>query len=169
MKTKTNKINISSVAPVVLFAFFAICVMTVLLLGTKLYQTQIQRDMIGYNQRTVSQYISTRIHQSDKYDSYFVADFNDKIPQSEGNAFFFTETINGAQYYTCIYCHDGYLYELFASMEDPLDVDAGERILQVKSVTFINDEKNITINIVHTNESTQTLVINIRTSGGNPQ
>ena len=168
MKTKTKKIDISSIAPFFLFAFFAICVMAVLLLGTKLYQTQTQRDMVGYNQRTVSQYISTRIHQSDKYDSYFVADFNEKIPQSEGNAFFFIETINNTQYYTCIYCHDGYLYELFASMEDTLDVNAGERLLQVKSVKFNDNEKNITVDIVHTDESTQTLVINLRSSVGEP-
>ncbi len=166
MKTKTKKIDISSVTPFVLFAFFAICVMVVLLLGAKLYRAQTQRDLIGYNQRTVSQYISTRLRQSDKYDSYFVADFNDKLPKSDGNAFFFTETINGAEYYTCIYCHDGYLYELFAAKNDAWEIDAGERILQVKSVSFINEGKNIKVNITHTDDRLQTLIINLRCSGG---
>ena len=108
---KTKRFDISFIAPLFLFAFFSICVMSVLIMGADLYRKQTQRDLVGYNHRTVSQYISTRIHQSDKHDSFFVSDFNTQTPQSKGNAFFFTEIINGSEYYTCIYSHDGYLYE----------------------------------------------------------
>ena len=166
MKIKTKKTDVSSVTPFFLFAFFAITVMAVLLLGAKLYREQTQRDLIGYNNRTVSQYITTRIHQSDKYNSYFVGDFNDKAPKSSGNAFFFTETISGEEYYTCIYCNDGDLYELFASTKDSPGAEAGEPILQVKSVHFTNDNGNITVKITHSDNSVQTIVINLRCREG---
>jgi hypothetical protein len=85
---KTKRFDISFIAPLFLFAFFSICVMSVLIMGADLYRKQTQRDLVGYNHRTVSQYISTRIHQSDKHDSFFVSDFNTQTPQSKGNAFF---------------------------------------------------------------------------------
>ena len=162
---KTKRFDISFIAPLFLFAFFSICVMSVLIMGADLYRKQTQRDLVGYNHRTVSQYISTRIHQSDKHNSFFVSDFNTQTPQSKGNAFFFTEIINGSEYYTCIYSHDGYLYELFAAKEDSLDITAGERILEVQSVEFIDNGKNITVNVTHLDDSVQTIVINLRCSG----
>lgn len=165
MKTKIKRINVSSVAPLFLFAFFAICVMTVLFLGAKLYREQTERDLNGCNNRIVAQYISTRIHQSDKYDSYFVSDFDKKTPSTNGNAFFFSEMINGSEYYTCIYYHDNYLYELFSSKEDSLDITAGERILQVESVSFIDNGGSITVDITYPDQSTQTVIINLRCSG----
>ena len=165
MKTKTKKIDISYIAPFFLFTFFAICVMSVLIIGAKLYRIQSQRDIVGYNNRTVSQYISTRIRQSDKYESFFVSDFNVKSPQTTGNAFFFTEIIDGVEYYTCIYYHDGYLCELFACSEDYLDISAGEKILQIKALAFFADDNNSTVDITHIDGSEQTIMLNLRCSG----
>lgn len=165
MKTKTQRFDICSIAPFGLFAVFSICVMSVLLLGTGLYQRQAERDLIGYQKRTVSQYITTRIRQSDRYDACFVGDFGSGSPQSTGDAFFFTETIGGVPYYTCMYCCDGYLYELFAAAEDSLDKNAGERILEVGSVYFVDNGQNITAIITHADGSVQRITVHLRCAG----
>lgn len=165
MKTKAKNIDISSFAPLFLFACFSICVMSVLLIGADLYRKQAERDVTGYQKRTVSQYITTRIHQSDSYDACFVGDFETRSPQSTGNTFFFTETINGAEYYTCIYCHDGYLHELFASADATLDLSAGEPLLRVESVNFVDNGRNIIAMITHIDGSRQKIVVNLRCSG----
>ena len=165
MKTKSKSIDISFLAPLFLFACFSICVLSVLLIGADLYRTQTERDITDYRRRTVSQYITTRIRQSDSYDACFVGDFETAAPQSTGNAFFSTETIDGKVYYTCMYCHDGYLYELFAAADVPPDFSAGEPIIPVKSVIFIDDGRNIHAMITHTDGSQQKTVVNLRCAG----
>lgn len=167
MKTKTNTISITSLAPFFLFAAFAICIMSVLLMGTGLYQNQTKRDRIGYQKRTAAQYITTRIRQSDKYDACFVGNLDNIEPQSTGNACFFAETINGAEYYTCMYCHDGYLYELFTAAADSLDADSGERVLEVSNVSFIDNGEMITVLITHTDGTVQKSAVYLRSAGDN--
>ncbi len=165
MKTESKRTDIGAIAPLCLFAFFAICVVTVLFMGAKIYGKQVERDRVGYDSRTVAQYITTRIRQSDKYDAFFIGDFNEKAPKESGNTFFFAETIGEETYYTCIYCHDGYLYELFASGKEQLDVTAGERVLAVKSVSFTGSGKTVSVNITNTDDRAQTLVLYLRSSG----
>ena len=165
MKIKSKSIDISSLAPFFLFTCFSVCVLSVLMIGANLYRTQADRDLTDYQKRTVSQYITTRIHQSDSYDACFVGDFETATPQSTGNAFFYTETIDGEQYYTCMYCHDGYLYELFAAADVPPDFSAGEPILQIESLYFIDDGRSIHAMITHMDGIQQKTVVNLRCSG----
>lgn len=166
MKTKIKRTNISSIAPFFLFVFFAICVVTTLLIGAKLYRNQTERDRIGYSNRTVSQYLTTRIRQSDRYDSFFIGDFYTKEPSESGNTFFFCEVIGGAEYYTCIYCHDGYLYELFSAATDTMDLTSGEKILEVKSISFTDNKSTVTVDITHADGSTQSLILYVRSERG---
>lgn len=166
MKNKVKRTDASSLLPFFLFALFAICIVTVLLMGAKLYKNQTQRDRNGYIQRTVAQYVTTRIRQGDKYDSFFVGDFDEKLPKEQGNAFFFTETLGGAKYYTCIYCYEGYLYELFASADDSFEPTAGEKIMEVKNINFLYNGKELCADITYDDESSKTLVLYVRSSEG---
>lgn len=165
MKTKSPKTDIGAIAPLCLFAFFAICVVTVLFMGANIYSKQTERDRVGYNSRTVAQYITTRVRQSDRYDSFFIGDFNEKTPKENGNTFFFAETIGEETYYTCIYCHNGYLYELFASATEQLDMAAGEPVLAAKAVSFTGNGKTISVNITNADDSVQTLMLHPRSLG----
>ncbi len=166
MKSRIKKTDISSVAPFFLFAFFAICVVTVLLIGVKLYRNQSERDINGYSNRTVSQYITTRIRQGDKYDSFFVGDFKAKLPKSKGDTFFFTETLGDAEYYTCIYCYDGYLCELFAPASEEFDPTAGERIVEVNDVVFTDNGHTLTVDITYKDNSVRSLILYLRSQRG---
>lgn len=162
MKNKTKGIDVSSVAPFFLFAIFAICVVSVLFTGAGLYRQQIQRDQNGYNERTVSQYITTRIRQGDKLNSFFIGDLQSKTPAESGNTFFYRESINGVDYYTCIYCCEGYLYELFTAADAELDPSAGERIAKLQSLSFSSDGRILNVSIVHENGLDQRLSLCLR-------
>ena len=164
MKTKIKRTDVVSVLPFFLFALFAICTVSVLLAGAKLYRNQTERDRNGYTQRTVAQYVTTRIRQADKYDSFFVGDFDEKLPKEQGNAFFFTETLGGAEYYTCIYCYDGYLCELFAAAEDSFEPSAGERIIEVEGILFSYNGETVNVNITHSDRDSQRLILYVRSS-----
>ena len=47
------------------------------------------------------------------------------------------EEIDGAAYVTRIYCHDGYLRELFSAEAIMFEPEDGERIMPAESVEFV--------------------------------
>lgn len=164
MNNKIKKLDIGSIAPFVLFAIFSICIVSVLLTGASLYRKQNVRDNAGYERRTVAQYIATKVRQSDLDGSYFVGDFYKKSPSSEGNSLFLYEDIEGELYYTCIYCYNGYLYELFAEAENNFEPRDGEPIVEVGALKFKNSEGMITTEITYKDGSSRMLCLYPRSS-----
>ena len=49
-----------------LFGVFAVCILSVLLTGADAYRRLSQRDQSGYEHRTASQYLTTRVRQADR-------------------------------------------------------------------------------------------------------
>lgn len=164
MKTKIKKIDISSLSPLLLFTVFSVCVLLVLLTGASVYESFTERDRISYDHRTISQYLTTRVRQSDAIDAYRVGDFNDTASNTEGNTFFFCEEHGGVKYATRIYCHDGYLYELFAEAEAAFDPQDGEKILPLQSAEFKLDDGMLIINVVYADGTGD--VINVKLRSG---
>ena len=162
MKRHIKRIDLSILAPLLLFTVFALCVITVLLTGAKIYRNYTARDQTGYDHRTVAQYITTRIRQSDACEAFFVGDFSEATPKSEGDTFFFCEVFGDETYYTRIYCHDGYLYELFALAGDPFEPCDGEKILAVGDLHFAAEGDQVTVEIEYADGSRQTLVLHMR-------
>jgi hypothetical protein len=60
----------------------------------------------------------------------FIGNFDEQTESSEGDTFFRIETINGTRYYTRIYCHNGYLCELFSKADGSFSKEDGEQHLQ---------------------------------------
>ena len=107
-----------------------------LLTGAKIYRDASRRDRESYDQRTVAQYLTTRIRQSDLAGGYYIGEFNSKSEQSEGDTFFSFMEIEGDLYHTRIYCHDGYLYELLTLVGDEFDPKDGEKIAELNDLSF---------------------------------
>lgn len=122
----TKRTNITAAAPLVLFAVFAVLAATVLLTGATLYRTQTESERIGWEKRTVSQYLSMRIRQSDAAGVSFVGDFESKKAGESGDTFFALEMHDGVLYSTRIYVWDGNLCELFAPHGADFDREDGE-------------------------------------------
>ena len=125
---KTKHTSISSVAPILLFAFFAVLASTVLLTGAGIYRSRIESDRAAWEKRTASQYLSMRIRQSEEANTFFVGDFEERIPSESGNTFFSLEFYEGILYSTRIYVWNGNLCELFAPHEADFDKSSGRSL-----------------------------------------
>lgn len=94
-----------------MFAAFLLSVWMILLTGADVVQSITARDQKSYSQRTVIQYLTTRVHRADQTGAVTVSDSGTLI---------FREEIGGIYYETSVYCHDGYLREMFCESGYPL-------------------------------------------------
>ena len=128
MKKTPNGKTASGIAALVIFCVFALCALGVLLTGANSYRSLTQRDAQSYDSRTVVQYLSTKVRQTAAPESVEVADF-------EGvTALCFSEELQGNTYITRIYCHDGWLKELFTAGDADLLPEDGERIAPLSAL-----------------------------------
>ena len=127
MKSFKRKSNISTVAALLTFAVFAVCVVSVLLYGAKAYKNLTGVDSENYTYRTCAQFINTKLHQGVCADRVSTGRFGD------GDCIIFEETIEGDDYLTGLYCHDGWLCELFISKDagfESFEPQDGEKVLE---------------------------------------
>jgi len=128
MKKTPNGKTASGIAALVIFCVFALCALGVLLTGANSYRSLTQRDAQSYDSRTLVQYLSTKVRQAAAPETVEVADF-------EGvTALCFTEELQGNIYITRIYCHEGWLKELFTAGDADLLPEDGERIAPLSAL-----------------------------------
>ena len=162
MKIKNKKSDISIIAPILTLIIFSVCILFVLLFGAKLYKQTIDNDSDNFYTRTLNQYLSTKIHQSDSEGTIFISDFDDTSPKNQGNTFFFVENYDGIEYYTRIYCYNGYLYELFSIADDTFSMEDGIAIMPLNDLYFSNDNGRIDITVTYPTEITNKITITLR-------
>lgn len=161
MKKTIKKNSALVLAPLLLFVILTTCILGVLLTGAGVYQSLSSRNHTNFEHRTIAQYLTTRLRQSDVATMSFVGDFYEGIPTSEGNTFFIREEINGHTYYTRIYCHDGYLYELFTAAEGTFHPQDGEKLLELKKLHFSLDSNLLEITVTYQDSTVETLILNL--------
>ena len=166
MKGKTNTIDISVIAPFLILIIFSVCILFALLFGTKIYKDTLNRDRTQFELRTINQYIITQIHQSDGDGMMFIGNFDEQTESSEGDTFFRIETINGTRYYTRIYCHNGYLCELFSKADGSFSKEDGEQILPLNGLNFKQNNGTVTVTITHSNGKCDVVNVSLRSCTG---
>ena len=157
MKDRNGKFSIDGVLALVLFGIFALCVLAVLLLGARGYQRLTRRGQASYDQRTAVQYIVTRVHQADRQNAVSI-DGTELLALSE--------VVDGVTYVTRVYCHDGYLRELFAPANLEFHPDMGEQILPAQSVQFRLDGDLLSVEIIDSSGETISVCVTLRSYGG---
>ena len=162
MNEQIKKTSVSSLAPLLLFVIFTTCILSVLLTGADVYQKITERDQNSFQCRTTAQYLTTRLRQNDAAGMSFVGDFYALAPEETGNTLFICEELAGRTFYTRIYCHDGYLRELFAEAGLTFLPEAGEKILKINNLTFRTQENLLYIEIEHIDTTVETLILHIR-------
>ena len=118
-----KKNNITGVLVLLVFAVFMVSVLKILLTGADLVQHITERDQHSYDQRTVVQYLTTRVRQADQTGGVLVEDSGTLV---------FREEIDGIDYETSVYCYGDYLREMFYEVGYGLPPEFGEEILPVK-------------------------------------
>lgn len=172
MNKQANKTTVTALVPLLLFVIFTACILSVLLTGADVYQKLSNRDQVSFQHRTAVQYLTTRIRQSDTVQMLYVGNFEDTPLQTNpnaascsGNTLFLREELGGRIFYTRIYCHDGYLRELFAEEGLNFSPATGEKILEINGLQFTLLDNLLHIDIEYADQTTESLVVYLRRGG----
>lgn len=128
MKRRLKSQSIPALAALVLFGVFAVGILSVLLSGAGAYRRLTERDRLSYDSRTCAQYVATRVRQADAPDAVRLESFGGV------DALVTVLEVDGAEYLTRVYCHDGWLMELFAAADGEFAPEDGEKILPARSM-----------------------------------
>jgi len=162
MKNKIKESYVEGVLVLILFCIFAVCILAVLLTGAGAYQRLMLRGQNAYTERTVPQYIATKIRQADVSGMISVSRFGDT------QALELAEEIAGERYITRIYYYEGYIMELYTMQEGEFEPTDGERIMEADGINFSFDNQCITVCIKHKNGTMTEQKLTLRsTEGGN--
>lgn len=152
---KRTEKSISSVAALLVLAVFSIGILGVLLGGARVYKGLTGQGQADYDRRTCLQYLSTKLSQSTSPDSICVRQFGC------GDALFLIETIDGREFVTRIYCHNGWLMELFSVNDPSFAPEDGEKILPLGNLNISQNGNLLTLQAIR-DDSAWTLNHSIR-------
>ena len=144
----------------VLFGVFAVCILLVLLTGADAYRRLAGRDQRSYDRRTVEQYLTTRVRQADRLGGVAVERFG------ETDALVLYEQIDGEEYRTLVYCHEGWLRELFALAEGDFAPEDGEKVLQARGLSLGQQGRLLTAELTDPAGETQRVTLYLRSGEG---
>lgn len=140
MKQRESKIT--GLLVLMVLTLFALCILMVLLTGAKAYEAIVHRGEISYEYRTAAQYLAMRIRQADTIDKIAVEDFDGC------SALELRQEIDGEGYITRVYCHDGFLRELFAVEDGSFSPEDGEKLMALAELSFGKKENILSARFV---------------------
>lgn len=129
--------SLDTVLTLVLFALFSCCLLMVLILGAQSYQRVVTASQESYEERTCLQYIATKVNHYSGKDAVTVTAFGD------GSALALRETIDGYNYITYLYLHDGNVKELFCEADVDLSPEAGFSIMEIEHFSVEEISSNL--------------------------
>lgn len=156
MKRQERQHQIDTLMALVLFGAFAVCVLSVLLLGAKVYRGVTERDQESYDRRTCLQYVATRLRQADRAGAVTVEDFGGV------DCLCFAEDYDGETYLTRVYAYEGTLRELFSARDALLEPDAGEPVLEVEELSFDLEDGLLKVSCTLPEGGEDTLYLSLR-------
>lgn len=141
-----------------LFGVFAACVLVVLMTGARAYRGLTERDQAAFDRRACVQYIATRVRQGDRTGGITVEPFGDtaalRLDDSEAGCV------------TRLYCHDGWLMELYALAEVELEPQDGEMIMPLEGLALTLEDGLLTAELQMEEGITDTLYLCLRSEEG---
>lgn len=154
MRERRGKRSISGLAAALLLCVFALMILSVLLSGAGAYQRLTVRGEENYDSRSSAQYVATKLRQAPSAESVELRTFGGS------DCLCITEEIDGAEYITRVYCHDGWIRELFTLAEGDFAPGDGEKILEAEALE-LNFENEL-IRVAVTNGSRTEFFVSLR-------
>lgn len=159
MRRAENKFQTGKVLVLVLFAVFAVCVLYVLLTGAGVYERLTKRGRSAFDERTVPQYIATKVRQADCAGAI-------QVVRTDGtDVLCLAEQIGDTCYITRIYCYDGYVRELFTAESVPFDPVAGEKIAPAAEVSISLEEESLYVTVTQADGTVLRQILTLRSIG----
>ena len=156
MKEKNVKHYIDGPLTILVFGIFAACIVLTLFAGAGVYKRINQRDAQNYFDRTCLQYIATKLRSAADPQAIRVVDFGD------GTALEMSENINGREFVTKIYSHEGMLMELYTLQGVKAGPEAGEKLMDIAGVDFSLDNTLLQVTIRSADGESRTQFLSIR-------
>lgn len=152
MKKRLTGFHMDGLIALLLFGIFAVSLLAVLLTGAGAYKRLTGRDEEAYGRRTCVQYIANRVHQAPSGAAVAVEPFGD------GEAITITD---GTGYITRVYCHDGYLMELFTAEDILMLPENGEKILEIGELSFSLEDGMLYVTIVDQSGNSMDMLLSL--------
>ena len=153
-RERTERHNVDVLAALLLLCAFAVCILSVVMAGTKTYRSLTVRDRAVFERTVRSLYVSTKISQAlhrgvvsveniivtDR--TYHTAD-GDAAEEADrmlsDTCIRIDEEIGGVLYATRIYYYDGWIRELFSRADYRYSPQDGEKISEAASFSASED------------------------------
>lgn len=143
--------GLSTVAALLVLAVFAVGIVGVLLGGVSAYQRLTQRDQAAYDSRTAAQYLTTKLRQASGSGAVSMGSFG------AGDALIIGEEWEGVSFVTRIYCHNGWLMELYSLAEGTFSPEDGQKVIPMDSLQIHQQGQLLTLTLTHGQQSRQVL------------
>ena len=154
MRERSGQRSISGLAAALLLCVFALMILSVLLSGAGAYQRLTVRGEENYDSRSSAQYVATKLRQAPSAESVELRTFGGS------DCLCITEEIEGAEYITRVYCHDGWIRELFTLAEGDFAPEDGEKILEAEALEL--SLENALVRVTVTGDSRSEFFIGLR-------
>lgn len=142
-----------------LLGVFAVFSTLMVLLGAQFYRATVEQTAAHNERRVLDNYLMNIARGNDAADAVRVK----RIGEIEVLAF--GMEADGQRYETMVYCHDGYLRELFADAADPFEPDYGEKICPAQGFTPTLEDGLLTMRVVSGDGHEQELHVALRCGG----
>lgn len=159
MKKHALQHHIDTLAVLLLFGVFTVCVLTVLLTGAEAYRRMTGRDSAAYDRRACVQYVSTRLRQADTAGGVSLEVFG------ETRALVLRDS-GDADHITRVYYHDGYLMELYSEAGREVSPEDGERIMACDWMRLSLADGLLTIDLLDLRHEITTIYVDLRSGEG---
>ncbi|MDD6816015.1 MAG: DUF4860 domain-containing protein [Firmicutes bacterium] len=136
---KQEESYMASAGVMLAFLIFAFCAVAMLLYSAAFCQKISQSGEQAWERRTCGQYLEWKIQQMDEAGCISTGTLGGE------DALVLTESIEGEDYSTWIYCSSGWMREYFAESSGTPDPDAGTEILEANQMHISQDGNLLTI------------------------
>lgn len=155
MKNENTSRISTRLAAILMFTIFAVTILCVLFAGAKAYGRLTSRSNAAYHRRTATQYIATKVRQAGDGASISVEAFGGQ------NALVIRQTLDGTPCITRVYCHDGWLMELFTLQREGFSPEDGEKVLPLEALALNLEGALLTVSL----PEGDTLRLHLRSNG----
>ncbi len=122
------KKDYTPIVSLLMAALFGLMLIPAIVGGGSVYKEISVQSAVSFNRRTACGYISTQVRNAQQKSEIYT-------DKSFGDTINIPITLDGEEYITKIYCHEGYLFELFTYADAEVYPEDGEQLLPLGEMT----------------------------------
>ena len=140
MNTNENSRS-SGLLTLMLFLVFAICIVSVILGATGIYERLSNRSAETGDRRAAAMFVAVKLRQNDIMGGVRIENLDGE------DALVFTEELEAGRFCTWLYCHEGWLYEILVPARVTPRPGDGEKLIPAQAMELETDGSLVSISI----------------------